>query len=303
MTQQIGQYRILSELGAGGMGVVYRAVDLLLEREVAIKRLRSEYAASPSVLERFRKEAQLQAKLNHPNIAQLYTLLQDGDSLCIVMEFIDGTVLRNFMPMPWQSAAAGGAADSGGARLRPPPRRAAPRYQARKHRDRPRGHGQGDGFRHRPRPGSGPPDARAGGHRHPGIHAAGAHLEPRDGPAQRSVFGGRAAVRDALRPLAVCRRQRIRTAARPGGSRLRRRWASSSPEFPSLWRRQFAGRWRRTRPTAILRAATWPRYCAMARRPRASGCRRYRRCWRSNRIWERARMRRRSRACASASTG
>lgn len=104
MTQQIGQYRVLSELGAGGMGVVYRAVDLLLEREVAIKRLRSEYAASPSVMERFRKEARLQAKLNHPNIAQLYTLLQDGDTLCIVMEFIDGTVLRNFMPMPWESA-------------------------------------------------------------------------------------------------------------------------------------------------------------------------------------------------------
>lgn len=104
MTQQIGQYRVLSELGTGGMGVVYRAIDLLLEREVAIKRLRSEYAASPNVLDRFRKEAQLQAKLNHPNIAQLYTLLQDGDSLCIVMEFIDGTVLRNFTPMPWQSA-------------------------------------------------------------------------------------------------------------------------------------------------------------------------------------------------------
>ena len=104
MIQQIGQYRVLSELGSGGMGVVYRAVNLLLEREVAIKRLRSEYAASASVLERFRKEAQLQAKLNHPNIAQLYTLLQDGDSLCIVMELIDGTVLRNFMPLPWQSA-------------------------------------------------------------------------------------------------------------------------------------------------------------------------------------------------------
>ena len=66
MTQQIGQYRILAELGAGGMGVVYRGMDLLLEREVAIKRLRSEYASSPSVLERFRKEAQFQAKLNHP---------------------------------------------------------------------------------------------------------------------------------------------------------------------------------------------------------------------------------------------
>lgn len=104
MSKQIGQYRVLSELGSGGMGVVYRCMDLLLEREVALKRLRSEYAASPSVMERFRKEAQLQAKLNHPNIAQLYTLLQDGDSLCIVMEFVDGAVLRNFMPMVWPSA-------------------------------------------------------------------------------------------------------------------------------------------------------------------------------------------------------
>jgi serine/threonine protein kinase len=104
MIQQIGQYRILSELGTGGMGVVYRALDLLLEREVAVKRLRSEYAASAAVLERFRKEARIQAKLNHPNIAQLYTLLEDGDSLCIVMEFVDGTVLRNFMPLPWQGA-------------------------------------------------------------------------------------------------------------------------------------------------------------------------------------------------------
>ena len=103
MSQQIGQYKVLSELGSGGMGVVYRAVDLLLEREVAIKRLRSEYAASPSVMDRFRKEAQLQAKLNHPNIAQLYALVQDGDSLCIVMELVDGTVLRNFMPLPWQN--------------------------------------------------------------------------------------------------------------------------------------------------------------------------------------------------------
>jgi serine/threonine-protein kinase len=104
MSQQIGPYRILSELGAGGMGVVYRAMDLLLEREVAIKRLRSEYAASASVMDRFRKEAQLQAKLNHPNIAQLYTLVQDGDSLCIVMELVDGALLRSFMPLTWQSA-------------------------------------------------------------------------------------------------------------------------------------------------------------------------------------------------------
>jgi serine/threonine protein kinase len=104
MTQQIGQYRIISELGAGGMGVVYRALDVSLQREVAIKRLRSEFAANATVLERFRREAQMQAQLNHPNIAQLYTLVQDSESLCLVMEFVSGTVLTRFMPMTWETA-------------------------------------------------------------------------------------------------------------------------------------------------------------------------------------------------------
>ena len=101
---QIGQYKILSELGAGGMGVVYRALDVPLDREVAIKRLRSEFAASTAVLERFRKEAQIQARLNHPNIAQLYTLVEDGQSLCIVMEFVDGSNLSRHIPLAWQKA-------------------------------------------------------------------------------------------------------------------------------------------------------------------------------------------------------
>jgi serine/threonine protein kinase len=104
MSQQIDQYKILSELGAGGMGVVYRALDVSLDREVAIKRLRSEFAASATVLERFRKEAQIQAKLNHPNIAQLYSLVEDGQSLCIVMEFVDGSNLTRYVPMAWKKA-------------------------------------------------------------------------------------------------------------------------------------------------------------------------------------------------------
>ena len=79
-------------------------MDMLLEREVAIKRLRTEFAATSDFLERFRREAQLQAKLNHPNIAQLYTLLQDGENLCLVMELVDGTLLSKLMPMPWQHA-------------------------------------------------------------------------------------------------------------------------------------------------------------------------------------------------------
>jgi hypothetical protein len=102
---QIAQYEILAEIGAGGMGVVYRAMDVDLQREVALKRLRSEFAASPAVLERFRREAQLQGKLNHPNITQLYSLVHTSDAFCIAMEFVDGVGLHRLMPMAWQDAA------------------------------------------------------------------------------------------------------------------------------------------------------------------------------------------------------
>jgi eukaryotic-like serine/threonine-protein kinase len=103
MSEQIDNYKVLSELGIGGMGVVYRGLDLLLGRQVAIKRLRADLAANPVVMERFQKEARLQAKLNHLNIAKLYALVQDGDALCIVMEFVDGTDLSHKLPMPWQT--------------------------------------------------------------------------------------------------------------------------------------------------------------------------------------------------------
>jgi TonB family protein len=104
MKTLLGQYEILSELGSGGMGVVYRALDIELQREVALKRLRSEFAASPAVLERFRREAQLQGRLNHPNIAQLYSLAQTPDAFCIVMELIEGVALKTLIPMSWQEA-------------------------------------------------------------------------------------------------------------------------------------------------------------------------------------------------------
>jgi serine/threonine-protein kinase len=106
MTQQIGQYRILGELGAGGMGVVYRAFDTGLQREVALKRLRSEFAASSAVLDRFRNEAKLQGRLNHPNIAQLYSLAQTHDAFCIVMEFVDGMMVKDLLPLNWEQAAS-----------------------------------------------------------------------------------------------------------------------------------------------------------------------------------------------------
>jgi serine/threonine protein kinase len=104
MNQQIGQYRILGELGAGGMGVVYRALDLELQREVALKRLRSEFAASPAILDRFRNEAKLQGRLNHPNIAQLYSVAQTPDAFCLVMEFVDGVMVKDLLPLHWEDA-------------------------------------------------------------------------------------------------------------------------------------------------------------------------------------------------------
>jgi hypothetical protein len=104
MTQWIGQYKIVRELGAGGMGVVYRALDTDLGREVALKRLRSEFAASPDVLERFRNEAKLQGRLNHPNIAQIYSVVQTQDAFCIVMELVEGIVAKDLVPLDWQLA-------------------------------------------------------------------------------------------------------------------------------------------------------------------------------------------------------
>jgi serine/threonine protein kinase len=98
------QYKILSELGSGGMGIVYHGVDVMLEREVAIKKLRSEFSRTPDIAERFRREAKIQARLNHPNIAHLYSFFKDGDSFYIVMEFVDGTPFSKLLPMPWPQA-------------------------------------------------------------------------------------------------------------------------------------------------------------------------------------------------------
>jgi serine/threonine protein kinase len=100
------QYKILSELGAGGMGIVYHGVDVMLEREVAIKKLRSEFSRTTDIAERFRREAKIQARMNHPNIAHLYSFFKDGDSFYIVMEFVDGTPFSRLMPMPWPEALA-----------------------------------------------------------------------------------------------------------------------------------------------------------------------------------------------------
>ena len=88
----IGKYRIVGSLGRGATGVVYRAVDEMLGREVAIKILSSEAAESDS-MKRFRAEATALAKLNHHGIATIYELFSSGSDLLMVMEFVPGQTL------------------------------------------------------------------------------------------------------------------------------------------------------------------------------------------------------------------
>ena len=80
--RQFGPYRIVSPLGAGGMGEVYRAHDSKLGRDVAIKTLPAEFARDPERLARFRREARTLASLNHPNIAAIYGLEESGEADC-----------------------------------------------------------------------------------------------------------------------------------------------------------------------------------------------------------------------------
>lgn len=93
----IAHYRILNELGRGGMGVVYKAGDLKLKRLVAIKFLPQQISASEEERERFKIEAQAAAALNHPNIATIHAIEEVDGDMFIVMEFIDGKELRKLL--------------------------------------------------------------------------------------------------------------------------------------------------------------------------------------------------------------
>jgi len=91
---KIGQFRIESELGRGGMGVVYLAHDTKLDRHVAIKNLPPEMIANPEVRSRFSREARILASLNHPNIATIYEELEEGEGASyLVLEYVPGDTL------------------------------------------------------------------------------------------------------------------------------------------------------------------------------------------------------------------
>jgi hypothetical protein len=107
--EQIEHYRILQHLGDGGMGTVFRALDTMLEREVALKVLRTDLSDQADVTRRFRAEAVTLARLSHPHIATLYGLVRHGSQLCMVMELVPGETLAALMQRErafgWERAA------------------------------------------------------------------------------------------------------------------------------------------------------------------------------------------------------
>ena len=90
----LGQYEILALLGVGGMGEVYHARDSKLNREVALKLLPEHFVRDPERIARFRREAQLLAQLNHPNIATIYNFEETASARFLVMELALGETLR-----------------------------------------------------------------------------------------------------------------------------------------------------------------------------------------------------------------
>src|SRR3954465_5585104 len=97
---RLGPYEIVSAIGAGGMGEVYRAKDTKLGRDVALKVLPDAVATDPQRLARFQREAQVLASLNHPNIAHIYGVEDSNRAHGLIMEWVEG-------PTPPERIAAG----------------------------------------------------------------------------------------------------------------------------------------------------------------------------------------------------
>src|SRR5215470_8542695 len=92
---RVGPYEIVSRLGAGGMGEVYRARDTSLGREVALKALPEEVARDPERIARFKREAHVLASLNHPGIGAIYGLEETSGTLALVLELVPGDTLED----------------------------------------------------------------------------------------------------------------------------------------------------------------------------------------------------------------
>jgi len=91
------RYKIIKEIGRGGMAIVYSARDTLLERRVAIKMLRPEYKSDDEFIDKFRQEARAVARLSHPNVVSIYDIVVDEERIYLVMEIVEGKTLKDII--------------------------------------------------------------------------------------------------------------------------------------------------------------------------------------------------------------
>src|SRR5580704_1114589 len=94
---RIGKYEVLGELGTGSMGVLYRAHDPILDRDVALKTIAGSGGLDPELKERFYREARAGARLHHPNVVTVYELGEQDGMLFIALELLSGCDLRQFI--------------------------------------------------------------------------------------------------------------------------------------------------------------------------------------------------------------
>ena len=137
---RLGPYEIVAPIGAGGMGEVYKATDTRLDRTVAIKVLPPHSPSDPDMQQRFEREAQTIAALNHPHICTLHDVGRRRDTDFLVMEYLEGETLADATrqgPLPFERGAAGRHRNRGRSGRGPPPGRHPPRPEAgQRHADR-----------------------------------------------------------------------------------------------------------------------------------------------------------------------
>ncbi len=148
--QVLGPYQVLSKLGAGGMGEVYRARDTKLKREVALKVLPEAFTRDPDRLARFKREAQVLASLNHPLIGAIYGFEDSSEIYALVLELVEGDTLADRIargPIPLQRGRTDRASDLPGSRSRPRAGDRSSRSETREYQDHSRRRRQGARFR------------------------------------------------------------------------------------------------------------------------------------------------------------
>ena len=261
-----GKYRIERILGKGGMGAVFLAHDLTLEREVAIKVLPPDIAQDEQVVRRFQQEAKTSAKLDHPHIIPIYRVESEGGLNYFVMKYVAGTSLEDVLerqePLARRLRPAGPVGGRVRARTCAPTRRRTPRREAREHHVRPRRPRGAYGLRDlEGAPGGHRVHRHGDDHRHAPLHGSRAGQGCRGGWPRRPVLARRRGLpHDHGRP-AVRRGHDPHRAVQADLRAAPRRQGTTAPTFPSISRPRFPGRWRKTPPSGSKPARISPPPC------------------------------------------